>query len=297
MLAACDIAEYGLPDSTEADVRAIWAWPRFDLERDAWVAVAPGGGPIGYTWIWGPRRPHPEYDASLSVRPGPDAASIATGLLSRMEARVRSAAEEAALGADPGLAIPCASVNHAKRDVLAAQGFAQVRSFFRMERELTGDLAPPRWPEGVVVRPVLRGADDADLHGTLEDAFADHYRFMPQPLDEWTGRALDRADFVPELSFVARQGGAAIAAVTNYVTGDRGWVGMVGVRRAWRRRGLASALLLQSFQVFRERGLKAVGLGVDSENTDHALRVYQRLGMRVTQQHDLFEKTLPRSVS
>jgi mycothiol synthase len=272
-------------------VRSVWAWPRFDLDRDAWVAIAPGGGLIGYAWIWGPRLPHGQFDASLSMRPGPQAAAIAGGLLSRVEARARTAAIEAALAA-AALAIPCATVNHAKRDLLLERGFARARSYFRMERPLVGDLALPRWPAGIDVRPVLPGLDDADLHGTLQDAFSDHYRFMSEPLDEWVQRNLARADFAPELSFVARNQGAAVAAVTNYVTGDQAWVGMVGVRPAWRQRGLASALLLQSFHVFRERGLKTAGLGVDSANAYGATRVYERLGMKVTQQHDLFEKTL-----
>jgi ribosomal protein S18 acetylase RimI-like enzyme len=208
-----------------------------------------------------------------------------------MEQRVRVTAAGAGISG-PSLMLASASVNHAKREFLAARGYRQVRSYFRMERPLSGALPLPEWPAGVEIRPVLRHLDDADLHETLQEAFADHYRFMPEPLDEWSQRNIERADFVPELSFVARAGGQAVAAVVNYLTGDQAWIGIVGVRPAWRRRGLASALMLQSFHVFRQRGIETVGLGVDSENAHGAMRVYEQLGMTVAQQHDLFQKTL-----
>lgn len=290
LLVASDIAEHGVSDSTETDVRAIWAWPRFERARHAWVALTPEGGIVGYGWVWG-RGARPVFDAGLTTRPGPETAPIGSELLARMEERARTMA--AALAGDPSLAVPCATANRAKRELLARRGYAQVRTFFRMERNLEGEIPPPRWPEGFEVAPVRRPADDAAVHAALQDAFAEHYRYMPEPLADWIVRAFGREDFAPDLSRVVRQRGEAVAAVTNYVTGHEGWVGMVGVRRAWRRHGLATALLLESFRSFRARGLVTVGLGVDSENRDGATRLYERLGMRVTQSHELMEKRLP----
>jgi mycothiol synthase len=56
---------------------------------------------------------------------------------------------------------------------------------------------------------------------------------------------------------------------------------MVGVRRPWRRRGIAEALLLQSFHLFYERGFQQVGLGVDSASLTGATRLYEKAGMQV----------------
>ncbi len=64
-------------------------------------------------------------------------------------------------------------------------------------------------------------------------------------------------------------------------TGVReGWVGQLGVRRAWRRRGLATALLVRSMEAFRAAGLEAATLGVDTENPTGALGIYERVGFR-----------------
>lgn len=46
--------------------------------------------------------------------------------------------------------------------------------------------------------------------------------------------------------------------------------------------GIATALLLASMQRFRDEGLEAAGLGVDSANASGAGRLYESLGYRRT---------------
>jgi ribosomal protein S18 acetylase RimI-like enzyme len=53
-------------------------------------------------------------------------------------------------------------------------------------------------------------------------------------------------------------------------------VHVLGVRPAWRKRGLATALLRHIFRDFQQRGATRVGLGVDGENTTGAVRLYER---------------------
>jgi ribosomal protein S18 acetylase RimI-like enzyme len=60
-----------------------------------------------------------------------------------------------------------------------------------------------------------------------------------------------------------------------------GYVALLGVRRAWRRQGLGEALLLRSFQNFRERGWTRGTLGVDASSKTGATRLYERAGMTV----------------
>jgi mycothiol synthase len=54
----------------------------------------------------------------------------------------------------------------------------------------------------------------------------------------------------------------------------------VSVRRAWRGRGVASALIVASLHALRERGMAIASLGVDGENLTGALRLYEQLGFR-----------------
>ena len=73
---------------------------------------------------------------------------------------------------------------------------------------------------------------------------------------------------------------------------EMGWIGSLGVLREYRHRGLATALLHQSFGDFYRRGKKRVGLGVDAQNLTGALRLYQGVGMRVARQYNIYEKEL-----
>jgi GNAT superfamily N-acetyltransferase len=71
-----------------------------------------------------------------------------------------------------------------------------------------------------------------------------------------------------------------------------GYVGLLGVRRPWRGRGLAKALLHRTFAEFWRRGLTHVTLGVDAESPTGATQLYERVGMRVESENVVFEKAV-----
>jgi ribosomal protein S18 acetylase RimI-like enzyme len=71
-----------------------------------------------------------------------------------------------------------------------------------------------------------------------------------------------------------------------------GWLSVLAVRGPWRRRGLARALLLESFGLFRSIGRRRAGLGVDGDNTTGALALYLGAGMKVTSRWDAWERAL-----
>ena len=71
-----------------------------------------------------------------------------------------------------------------------------------------------------------------------------------------------------------------------------GWIRALSVRRPWRRKGLALALLLHSFRDFKEREKARAGLGVDATNLTGATGLYEKAGMHVALQYDFYEKEL-----
>jgi ribosomal protein S18 acetylase RimI-like enzyme len=72
----------------------------------------------------------------------------------------------------------------------------------------------------------------------------------------------------------------------------RGWLEHISVRRPWRKRGLAGALIADSLQALKARGLTEGALGVDAENPSGALRLYESLGFRRHQTGIAFRKDL-----
>ena len=91
-----------------------------------------------------------------------------------------------------------------------------------------------------------------------------------------------------------------VGMVLNYVNHQenaafgrsRGYAEDIAVRRPWRRRGIASALLANSLLALQARGLAEAALGVDTENP-RALALYERLGFTTVSEWITFRRSWP----
>jgi mycothiol synthase len=215
------------------------------------------------------------------VRPRWKGTGLGVRLLERSEAsaRARGAArmQQFALGADTAAA-----------ELMTSHGYRDVRHFFEMAIE----QAEPPPPVDLPVEAV-REEDVQAFHAALDEAFQDHWEHHSTPFDEWWGRHSSNPNLDLSVWFMIRDGDE-IAAVTRN-EGNRnggGYIGAIGVRRPWRGKGYAKALLLHSFRVFYERGMPRVTLGVDAENPTGATHLYERVGMHVEQENVVVEKAL-----
>jgi ribosomal protein S18 acetylase RimI-like enzyme len=129
------------------------------------------------------------------------------------------------------------------------------------------------------------------VHATIEEAFADHWGHAPRSFEDWEQAMLQRDGFDPTLTFMAFDGNEVAGVAVNRYR-DIAWVGQLAVRRAWRKRGVGLALLLQSFNEFYRRGDRVVGLGVDAQSLTGATRLYEKAGMHVTKRYDTYEKVI-----
>ncbi len=179
-------------------------------------------------------------------------------------------------------------VDSAAAALITSRGYRDVRHFFEMAIEQT---EPPP-PVDAAVEPV-REEDLRAFHATLDEAFQDHWEHHPTPFDEWWERHSSNPNLDLSVWFMIRDGDEVAAVTRN--EGNRnggGYIGAIGVRRAWRGKGHAKALLLHSFRVFFERGMPRVTLGVDAENPTGATHLYERVGMHVEQENVVFERAL-----
>ena len=290
LLVACDIADFGRPDSTLEDLQADWTHPRFDRSRDTWIVVAPDRAIVGYAWAWD-RVPHVDVQGDVLVQPEHRGKGIEEVLLDLLEGRGREHAAAAPAEAGVHLAV-FAKPGGALAVLLASRGYARVRTYLRMTIELKAGYPAHGAPEGIEIRRFRQGIDERAVHDLIEDSFSDHFRFAPEPHDEWMTRRVGHPEFDPELWFVAWDGEEPVGAVLPYVFGDLGWVRELGVRSRWRGRGVGRALLLETFRAFELRKLERVSLGVDAENATGATRLYEGVGMREEERHDLYHMTL-----
>jgi len=263
-----------------ADVTAWLAGP--DLVNDTWL-FEDDGRLVAMGWV----EKHENTGVAIGVvhrdRRG---RGLGSELVDRNERRLR------ALGAGRIHAVTLAPDVAADR-LLTGRGYRAVRRFWEMTIEL-GDDPPPalRLPEGFRIEPFSTEHARA-FHGALEEAFAEHWDYQPTPFETWWERQIAKPDHDPSLWFLVRSDEHVVAATRNDPErSGGGWIGAIGVRPAWRGRGLAKALLFQSFGEFHRRGQRRVGLGVDSENASGATKLYESVGMVVGSEQVVWEKKL-----
>jgi len=192
----------------------------------------------------------------------------------------------------PAIMLGTLAENTAGRSLLEDSGFREIRHYFEMRIELDGPPPRAEWPDDIVGQP-FELEEARSLHAAINEAFADEWNFYSRPFDEWAKHRLEAEDFDPTLWFIAHDGDEIAAFALCYA---KKWgsahVGLLGVRKPWRRRGLGLALLREAFAEFYSRGERTVALGVDAENPTGATRLYERAGMRVHTDDVIFEKAL-----
>jgi mycothiol synthase len=268
LMVAADTVVQGWSDSTALEL-VEW-WRMTDLATNSWVveddAVAAYGVVI-------PHGASAETDAF--VHPAKTGLGLGSWLLKRGEDRVRE------LGFATVLTW-CLAPDADARALFERWGYSEVRRFYRMLVEHETEPPAPDWPDGFRVSTFER--DDArGFHAALDEAFAEEWNFVSEPFDSWAERRINVPEFDPTLWFVVRDGNEIAGVLRgDPERGGTGWVGALGVRPRWRKRGLGLALLRHAFGEFYRRGQSRVGLGVDARNPTGATRLYERAGMHVT---------------
>ncbi len=287
VMAASDRSLIGEVDYHEEDLADEWGRPRFELETDPVLVIGPDGTVAGYAYVW---ESEPGAKVVGWAAPHPDHAHLYGYLLGRIEARARERLAEA--GGERTLRVAIYESEREGAALLREAGLAPVRYFWRMAIDLTGDESEPEPPHGIRLRAFHPAVDGHAAHAALVEAFVDHWGTPVAPFEEWSQDFLRGAEFDPSLWVIAEDDGTVAGVLAARMTGDRGWIAELGVRPAWRGRGLGAALLRTSFARFASRGAPEAVLSVDSENTTGATRLYERVGMRSKFRFDFYEKRL-----
>ncbi len=275
-VAALFVEAFG--DARPLDAEEIRTWFRNDVLRAEWMRVLERDGRVaGYGDIW--------------IQDGEVALDVAApGCWDAFY----DWAEEEARSASADLVRTYFPAGHELERIAAARGYEPGRSSFTMEAALDEAPLVPAIPDGIDLRPY--GDGDAEVvrslvnetfggspgHHDLTDAKFREFYLGSRGADPslwsiaWAGA--EPAGFV--LAYPERVGEPAL-----------GWIGTLGVRAPWRRRGLGGLLLRFAFAELYARGLRRVGLGVDADNETGAVGLYERAGMRVVRRFDNWTRT------
>ena len=182
--------------------------------------------------------------------------------------------------------------------LLVGASYKPVRYLFEMVRPNLDDIPDLPLPEGLEVRPV-KPEHYRKIWDAAGEAFQDHWG-AAEWKDEWFQQWQEKSYFNPELFQIAWDGDEVVGTVLNYISQEensefnrkRGYTEEITVRRPWRRRGLARALIARSFKVLKERGMTQAALAVDAENISGALKLYQDMGFRTVKRYTTYHKPL-----
>lgn len=238
----------------------------------AFVNRAPGDVAVARAFVW------------AGVDPSWRGRGVGRELLAWALGRARQALVES------GTTGPARIVQHIEDSAVATvallrrAGFVGVRFDAHMRRLLDADLPAAALPQGLRLET---WTDERDEQARLahNEAFADHTGSEPRTPEQWRS---GRGTFVPSWSAVVVD--EASDDVVGYQLSHRyeedwaltgvpaGYTGTLGVRRAWRHRGVARALLADAMARYRSDGMRAAELGVDTENPTGAFGLYEGLG-------------------
>ncbi|MCD4753163.1 MAG: GNAT family N-acetyltransferase [Anaerolineaceae bacterium] len=167
-----------------------------------------------------------------------------------------------------------------------ANDYQPVRYFFEMLRPIDKPLDKHPLPEGLEIREV-KPEHHRKIWEAEHEAFRDHWGYSEPTEDQYEAWSTDRL-FRPRFWKVAWEGDEICGMVGNFFdekenkefNRQRGYTEDIFVRRPWRKRGLAKALVAESIRMFKDMGMTETALGVDAENPSGALKLYTDMGYK-----------------
>jgi mycothiol synthase len=290
----------GTDETNLKRLQSEWQSPGFDLENSTRVVETPDGRLVGQVEVWDTTEVPIDPYVEGNVHPEFENRGLGSYLLQWAEVRARQAIDRVPSNARVSMHVGAYHGHDPSRRLLLDHDFKHSRSFCRMVIELDQQPPNPEWPEGISLQSYRHREDAEQVYRAEEEAFRDHWGHVDESFESgfrrWAHRSFEDPFFDPALWFLAYDGdqiaGMARCRPRAKDDPDMGWVRSLSVRPAWRRRGLALALLRHAFRVFHQMGKARAGLGVDSQNLTGATNLYEKAGMHVALQYDSYEKEL-----
>lgn len=290
---ACQLVDLGKAERQLERVKASWQLPNFDLQRDAWLVTTETGKLVGYRILW--NSGYGKLTSFACVHPEYRGQNIGTYLIQLVEERAREMLVDIADGIRVTLSLESFTTNEAAINLFQKAGYTVVRHFWKMLIEMNEAPPEPQFPESVTLRTAVAGQDERAIYEADQDAFRDHWGFVPTDFEMWQSWEVKRDDYDSSLWFLAiDRASDEIAGICLCLNSKPhvGYVDTLGVRRNWRKQGLGLALLQQAFVEFYRRGRRKVELDVDAGSLTKATRLYEKAGMRPIRQLDHYDKEL-----
>ncbi|MFQ5942735.1 MAG: GNAT family N-acetyltransferase [Anaerolineales bacterium] len=290
----------GSNQTTLERARGEWETPGFDPSSNIRLVETTQGELVGEEEVWDTSEVPVHPWVFGVVHADHEGRGIGSYLLSWGEQRAAQVIPRVPNDARVAMRVGTYHGHEPSVQLMEDRGYKADRYFWRMAIELHEPPEPPRWPDGTVLKPFDRDRDSEAVYRAEDEAFEDHWGHVPESFEagykRWSHASYHESAYDPGLWFIAWDGdqvaGLARARPQADHDPEMGWVRTLSVRRPWRRKGLALALLIHSFGEFWRRGTHKVGLGVDGLNPTGATGLYEKAGMKIDLQWDAYSKEL-----
>jgi len=266
LMATCEQHDVGEVLIEEADIVGDWQRPAFDLPTQT-IAVLDGERLVAYAEVYKARW------ADAAVDPAYRGRGLGTAL--SHWTRAVGARDGGTIVGQP---VPGGS---AGERLFAALGYRQMWTSWVLEMPAGQTIAPQPIPDGFAIREPRDLADLEAAWTVNEDAFLEWSERERASFEEWSANVVKRPGFEPwQLRLMVDPAGEVIGMAFVIVSSGCAYVDKLAVRRDLRGRGLARALLVDSFEVGRAHRGDRSELSTDSRTG--ALGLYEKVGMQVT---------------
>jgi mycothiol synthase len=187
---------------------------------------------------------------------------------------------------------PVTDHNDDARALFLANGYEPTETAWVLEIAFDAPPPEPNVPDGIAIRAYDPERDAPAAYRLIEDAFREWKGQAPHTFEEWAAYIIDHDAFAPALSRLAFDGDELVGATLSfdYPNVDEGWIQQLATKASHRHRGIARALLSDTFRAFYQRGKRRSGLSTDSRTG--ALTLYERVGMTVRRSYTKYTKPL-----
>lgn len=298
LVRSADVESIGASNYDLGEVDYMYTMTGFDAGRDIRIARdAVSGQAVGFGMVfairavpvrpWGWGWTHPDH------RNRGVGSALVEWMLERAKFSETLVPPEARIVLEVGASenIPSAY------ELLASHGFVTERAAYTMKIDFETAPEAPELPDGLRLVTFAERPDVELFARARKAGFADHRGAVDEPIEaviERTRKDTESGDFNPNLWFLAMDGDEPAGLAYNSFEDDEypdvGYVASLAVLPAYRKRGLAYALLKRSFVALHALGRQSVTLGVDGSSLTGAVRLYERAGMYIRHRTFVYER-------
>ena len=239
------------------------------------------------------------YFHSFNMLPSWRGKGIGTAVLKHNERRLREiAAAHPSDGPRYFQAFPVMEHQVATERLLKRHRYEAVRYINELVRANLDDIPNSPPPAGIELRPI-RDSDMRAIWRTKEEAFLDLWCHCPQQERDFTAWCSD--PFLrKDLSNIAFDGEQCVGTTMVFVLEEEnrkknrkcGYTELIAVRRPWRRRGIARAMIARCLSLLKDADFELASLSVDTQSRSGALKLYESMGYEVERRSTFFRKPM-----